>query len=134
MSPVKRGPEEGNSADELSEQVIPDMSQVNSECESFEEVVADVSPVKSEHEDGSGADELVEVIPDMSLLKCGSECFEEIIPDRLPEKRGPEDGNGANKCMEEEEAYDHLPEMDIGGRMLDEEDNDDFVVVGREAL
>jgi hypothetical protein len=69
----------------------------------------------------------------MSLLKCGSECLEEVIPDMSPVKLGPEDGNGAHECIEED-AYDHLPEMDTGGRMLDEEDNDDFVVVGREAL
>jgi hypothetical protein len=69
----------------------------------------------------------------MLLLKCESECFEEVIPNISPVKLGREDGNGADEYVEED-AYDHLPEMDIGGRVFDEEDNDDFVVVGRESL
>ena len=122
---MKFEPEEGNGGCELFGQMVPDMPPMKCESESFEEVVADMSLVESEHEDSSAADEhFEEVIPDMLLLKGESECFEENTPDVSPVK---------HECLEED-AYDHLPEMDIGGSVFDEEDKDDFVVVRREVL
>uniref|UniRef100_A0ACD5TM51 Uncharacterized protein n=1 Tax=Avena sativa TaxID=4498 RepID=A0ACD5TM51_AVESA len=135
MSVAKCEPEEGSSADLLFEPAIPDMSPVNSESESFEEVTADMSPAICEPEEGNGADvQFEEVIPDIPLLKFGSLCFEEVIAEMPPLKCAPEDGNGLHESVQVDDAYDHLPEMDTGGRVVDEEDADDFVVVGREAL
>uniref|UniRef100_A0ACD5U3V3 Uncharacterized protein n=1 Tax=Avena sativa TaxID=4498 RepID=A0ACD5U3V3_AVESA len=137
MSAVQFETEEGDIADLLFEHVSPVMSPVKSEPESFEEVTADMSPAKCEPEEGNGAaDELFEeVIPDMTLLKFGTLCFEDVTAEIPQVKCAPEDCNGVHESVEVEDAYDHLPEMDIGARGVDEEDDDDeFVVVGREAL
>ncbi|EMS58262.1 hypothetical protein TRIUR3_22508 [Triticum urartu] len=142
MSPVKREPEDGNgnagAVDEpIEEEIIPDMSPLKCGSECFEEVVIpDLSPVTH----NSGTDELSKekTIPAMPLLKSESEYFEDVaVPVMSPIKHKPEDHHGAEECVGEEDGYDHLPEMDKlspEGRVFNEEDGDDVVVVAKQAL
>ncbi|XBJ24588.1 hypothetical protein VPH35_002440 [Triticum aestivum] len=131
---------EGNAGavdEPIEEEIIPDMSPLKCGSECFEEVVIpDLSPVTH----NSGTDELSKekTIPAMPLLKSESEYFEDVaVPVMLPIKHKPEDHHGAEECVGEEDGYDHLPEMDKlspEGRVFDEEDGDDVVVVAKQAL
>ncbi|KQJ97909.1 uncharacterized protein LOC104584192 [Brachypodium distachyon] len=101
---------------------------------------ADVKCIPDENKVDVLAD--VKCLSDKNPVKFGN--FEVFIQDMLPVKCEHEDSNGIDEGVEEEDAYyDHIPEMDgvnleeylgPGGGVFDEEDSDDFVVVGRESL
>ncbi|KAM3409271.1 hypothetical protein ACQJBY_001934 [Aegilops geniculata] len=120
----------------LEEEIVPGMSPLKCGSECFEEVVMpDMSPIMH----NSGTDELFkeETIPDIPLPKSESENFDVVVPVVSPVKHEPEDGHAADERVGEEDGYGHLPEMDKlspEGRVFDEEDGDDVVVVAKEAL
>lgn len=109
MSRVKREPENGNGADELSDETIPDVPLPRS--------VPDMSPVKCEPEDV--AEE--EVMPEMSLLKCDSECFEEVVnPGMSPAKCETEGNAGAVDEPIEEEIMPDMSLLKCGSECFEE--------------
>ena len=120
MCPVKSELEDGNGADDVSAEAIPDVPLPN--------IVPDMSPVKCEPEDGtSGADEHElseeEVMPEISLLKCDSECFEEVVnPGMSPAKKcETEGGAGAVGEPIKEEIIPDMSPLKCGSGCFEED-------------